>query len=160
VTTSTLLSILRRALPVLFLGWVGVIFYFSTLPGPKIEELNVLTLNDKLLHFLAFAVGGSLLFLSLLLNTPWSNRRAGWTAFWITTAYGAFDEWHQLFTPNRAGADPLDWLADTIGAGAGIAATIALVCWLRHWPCCNPTALSAKKPEVIPEPPPTETLPQ
>jgi VanZ family protein len=35
-------------------------------------------------------------------------------AFLITSAYGASDEFHQSFVPNRS-CDVLDWAADTFG---------------------------------------------
>jgi VanZ family protein len=36
-------------------------------------------------------------------------------AIGITSLYGASDEFHQFFTPNRS-VEILDWLADTAGA--------------------------------------------
>ena len=36
----------------------------------------------------------------------------------LTTAYGASDEWHQIFVPGRD-SNVLDWVADTIGAAIG-----------------------------------------
>ena len=44
--------------------------------------------------------------------------------------YGLMDEVHQAFTPGRI-ADPLDWLADVVGALA-VAALVLL--WHRRRP--------------------------
>ena len=37
--------------------------------------------------------------------------------------YGAADEYHQTFTPNRTGADVFDWLGDALGGLAGVFVT-------------------------------------
>lgn len=47
-----------------------------------------------------------------------------WLAVLMTAAYGAFDEYHQRFTPERT-PEVADWLADTLGAVA------AGLLWLR-----------------------------
>ena len=45
------------------------------------------------------------------------------TAFALCV-FGAVDEIHQLYTPNRSGADVFDWSADTLGALTGALLTI------------------------------------
>jgi VanZ family protein len=45
-------------------------------------------------------------------------------AILITSAYGASDEFHQWFVPNRS-CDVWDWTADTIGGILGIVVYIA-----------------------------------
>jgi len=37
----------------------------------------------------------------------------------VIALYGAIDETHQLFTPNRSGADVYDWTADALGGFVG-----------------------------------------
>ena len=44
----------------------------------------------------------------------------------LLAVVGALDEWHQTFTPGRSGNDPLDWLADVLGAFAGATAGLRL----------------------------------
>lgn len=83
-------------------------------------------LSDKFLHFIAFVGGGVLLVTALRLSTRWQPARIIWIGFAALALYGAADEWHQLSTPNRSGADPLDWLADVLGAAAGVSATALL----------------------------------
>jgi VanZ family protein len=58
-----------------------------------------------------------------------SPRRAFLLAVVIGSLYGGTDEFHQSFVPGRT-ADPLDWVADTLGVALGAslatAATLAL----------------------------------
>ena len=41
------------------------------------------------------------------------------------SAFGAVDEWHQQFVPNRS-MDARDWIFDTIGGAAGVAVAVFL----------------------------------
>jgi len=106
--------------------WAGTVVLLSSLSGRTIEELNPFELSDKVVHFLAFLVGGILLSLALRGEVTWSWRRIALVAILAISAFGALDEWHQLHTPYRTGADPFDWLADTLGAitGAVVASPI------------------------------------
>ena len=100
-------------------GWAGGIFYASSLTGVELAELEI-TLSDKLLHFAAFTGGGILLALALRWSVDWPDQAVAWFAIAALVLYGAFDEAHQLFTPHRSGADPMDWLSDVLGAAAGV----------------------------------------
>jgi len=102
-----------------FTAWVATIYYFSSLTGPEIEQFGI-TLWDKGEHFVAFAAGGVSLSLALRWTVPWPWKKLARFAIVVLVIYGALDEFHQLFTPNRSGADPLDWLADALGALAGV----------------------------------------
>src|SRR6266478_2496435 len=113
-----------------FAGWVATIFYLSSLSGPSVEELNVFHLWDKLAHFIAYAAGGVLLAGGLRAGTRLSPAKIFGYTLLALSLFGASDEWHQLYTPGRSGADVHDWLADTLGSAAG--ATLALVLW-RVW---------------------------
>jgi VanZ family protein len=42
-------------------------------------------------------------------------------AMLIASGYGVTDEFHQRFVPNRT-CDVVDWVADTLGSSAGLAA--------------------------------------
>jgi VanZ family protein len=68
---------------------------------------------------LYFAVGGALLALSFRLGRNWKRRRVIWTVLLAMAVIGALDEFHQLHTVNRSGADPFDWLADCVGGFLG-----------------------------------------
>jgi VanZ family protein len=102
-----------------FAGWVGTIYYLSSLSGPEIAQFHI-EIWDKLEHFSAFFVGGCLLVLALRWSVVWSPKKVAWFAFLCMAAYGALDEIHQLFTPFRSGADPFDWMADCTGGLAGV----------------------------------------
>ncbi len=114
------------ALWLAFAGWVATIFYLSSLAGPQVEEMNFLDLWDKTAHFVAYAAGGVLLAGGLRTGT----RLSPWKIFRYTVLalalFAASDEWHQMYTPGRTGADVGDWVADTLGAAAGAMAALAL----------------------------------
>lgn len=101
--------------------WIGValylaaIFLLSSLPSP----LPSLTLrfSDKLLHAVEYGglgllVGGALQASGV---RPW---RAAGLALLLGSLYGASDEIHQLYVPNRS-CEVRDWAADTAGAALG-----------------------------------------
>jgi VanZ family protein len=100
-------------------AWVLTIFLLSSLSGSQVEHLNVFRLWDKAAHFIAFAAGGFVLCLALRVSTRWTTKKAALVSIAIISLFGATDEWHQLYTPHRSGADRADWLADTLGAAAG-----------------------------------------
>ena len=102
-------------------AWALGIFGLSSLTGPEVAKINVLDIWDKAAHFVAFAVGAMLLALALRWSTAWSWRRVALTTIVAISLFGATDEWHQLYTPHRSGADVGDWTADTLGAIAGAA---------------------------------------
>ena len=107
--------------------WLPVILYClfiflqSAFPSPVSTE-GVL-LGDKLLHLAGYAVLGALFFRALEASRPRERAWALWAlSALFATAYGASDELHQAFVPERS-ADMLDLAADAAGAmiGAGMA---------------------------------------
>jgi VanZ family protein len=91
------------------------IFHFSSESNP----LPVLTslVWDKALHVTEY--GG----FALLLCRAFRGEGLRWwwsvlLAAMVASVYGATDEWHQLFVPQRT-SDVADWLADVVGAAAG-----------------------------------------
>ena len=104
-------------------AWALGIVALSSLSGPDIGKINVFDVWDKAAHFAAFAVGAVLLALALRWNTAWSWPRIVCVSIAAISLFGGTDEWHQLYTPKRSGADVGDWIADTLGAIAGAAAT-------------------------------------
>ena len=76
--------------------------------------------NDKVVHFVSYAMLGASLAWAARLRT------IGTAVLWFGAAslFGAVDEWHQQFIPNRR-ADVRDWLADTAGAAAGVSLVTA-----------------------------------
>ena len=95
------------------LAWAGLIFFLSAqsqLPpvGPEFQN------KDKIEHFAAYTVGWLCILLPLRYGHRLSLAKAILLALLITSAYGASDEFHQKFVPNRT-SDVADWAADTFG---------------------------------------------
>ena len=84
------------------------------------------TLSDKFLHIAAYAPLGFLVLRAFtggrLAAITWPRALA---AVAISVLYGVSDEIHQMFVPDRT-ADPLDIVADAIGATLGVMALASL----------------------------------
>lgn len=106
--------------------WAAVIYWFSAQSGADVEQMNLLDLWDKAAHFIAFAGGGIPMALAWRWSTKWSFGKVLLASALALSLYGAADEYHQLVTPGRSGADHLDWLADTLGGFAGSFATLLI----------------------------------
>ncbi len=114
--------------------WAAVLFLLSSMSDPGPGSIEV---NDKLVHFVLYAVLG--VTLSHARTSGRSDDRAeghGMIAHWIMisagVAYGASDEWHQSFVPGRD-PDVRDLLADSVGVVAGYMAGLwALALVLRR----------------------------
>jgi VanZ family protein len=99
--------------------WATVIFALSAqsaLPkvGPQFPNV------DKLHHLTAYGVLGALVIFPLRRAHNHPVTKAALLALLIASAYGATDEFHQRFVPNRS-CDVWDWTADTIGASLAVA---------------------------------------
>jgi VanZ family protein len=106
--------------------WAAVIFALSSIPGTKLPRVDV-PMADKIAHLCVYAVLGALGFRAVRLTAPaWSSPPAVAAAVAIATVYGASDELHQLWTPNRT-PDWQDAAADALGGafGALVALTAA-----------------------------------
>lgn len=102
-------------LPVL--GCMGLIFYASSLSGKDIPSL--FAYQDVLFHGAIYVIL-TLFFYRALKNT--NSRLIRLQLFFFTVifgfAYGASDEFHQMFTPGRD-CSGFDLMVDTIGSCAG-----------------------------------------
>ena len=78
---------------------------------------------DKVIHATMFGVLSLLLLLAFRKTHRCSYPRAATLAFLLTVAYGASDEIHQFFTPNRT-PDFADLAADAVGASLSFLACI------------------------------------
>jgi VanZ family protein len=104
-------------------AYASLIFWLSSQSDP-LPELTV-RIWDKVLHLCEYGALGALLLVALL-QSGLAPRRALALAALLASLYGASDELHQSFVPGRD-ADPRDWVADTLGGGAGAAlAAVAL----------------------------------
>jgi VanZ family protein len=115
---------LRDWLPVIVL--FAATFVASSIPGERLPPLGAWN-ADKLIHGLEYAIAGALL-VRPLGRTAWGSRRTALAllaAVALASAWGAFDELHQLITPNRA-CDWGDWIADTAGALVGALVWLAV----------------------------------
>ncbi|HEV7587527.1 MAG TPA: VanZ family protein, partial [Longimicrobium sp.] len=94
--------------------WAAAVFVASS--RPTLPQLPSVLGWDKLQHAAAYAVGGLLIARAL----GGRGRRAAVLAIVLGSLYGATDELHQRFVPNRS-SSPVDWMADTLGVLAGVA---------------------------------------
>jgi VanZ family protein len=101
------------------------IFWASDQANPFPFVPSGLLSHDKLLHAGAYAGLGLLVRLALS-GTRLRGPAALVVALAVASLYGVTDELHQYFVPNRQ-CDPLDWLADTAGALAGVAVAAAFL---------------------------------
>lgn len=125
---------MRRPLPAaawaaIAAGWAGAIFWASSRSRPFPFLPQGLLEADKLLHAGAYAVLAGLV-LCALPRGRLGGARAVVIAVLVAVLYGATDEWHQSFVPNRS-ADPLDLAADAAGAIAG-AVTLGVILRARR----------------------------
>jgi VanZ family protein len=103
-----------------FLLWFAVLWTLSSgthpdLPAPEIPNF------DKIVHF-GYFFGGAGLFSAWLFRRNPENPN--WWAILVLTVIvvgltGMLDEYHQGFVPGRRGNDPVDLIADVLGAIAG-----------------------------------------
>ena len=102
---------------------MAAIFYVSSLQHPPVPA----DIPDVRLHAAAY--------FGLMVVVTRALAEGAWTgvtfltlavAWVITVAYGASDEWHQMYVPFRT-AELHDLIADAIGA---LAAGIALKAWV------------------------------
>jgi VanZ family protein len=106
----------------LCIAYAGVIFGISSVPGDRLPSISV---SDYFIHFLEYFALGSLLMWWRLHNSVASIAGALCQAIFFGSLYGLVDELHQYFVPNRC-ADPVDWVADTLGSAVGAIAVLAL----------------------------------
>lgn len=99
------------------------------------------TFRDKLDHFSVYGLLGILILQALPHRIEGTFR---WiTAFAIASVFGIFDETLQHFNPARTG-DPLDWLADSLGALLSVVAYEAFP-WFRALVNWKPHQIFQKK---------------
>lgn len=106
---------------------MGIIFYFSAQDGDESQALSDsikivfgipvrVSVLRKIAHFVEFA-GLSVLVFNAFRQT--FGHCCPYLSFFVTAAYAATDELHQLFVPGRAGM-LTDILIDSFGAAAAI----------------------------------------
>ena len=102
------------------LAYMVAIFYVSSLSDVSIPA----GASDRTAHLLAYLGLSILVTRAVAGGLPRRiSLRAAAIAILITVAYGASDEFHQLFVPGRSG-EWRDLVADAVGAVIG-----AVACW-------------------------------
>lgn len=105
------------------------IFIQSSFPSIELPETDF-EFSDKLLHLIVYLILFFLFFYSL--NNQNKNiklkEHALIFSLVFTIIYGASDEIHQYFVPNRE-SDFYDWLADAVGAFLGLLILLATTKW-------------------------------
>ena len=107
-------------------AWAAPVLYAAAIyvvsSRPDLPKLPPFPGFDKLLHAAEYAGFAALLALAFGASGL-RAARAALAAVALAGAFGFTDEVHQFFVPNRD-SDPLDLVADVIGAsvGAGLAA--------------------------------------
>lgn len=140
-----------RALRIGLIHWLPVVLYcafiFAQSRGPSPIRLGAFPHQDKVAHFVGYALLGGLL--ARAIRATWKEMDSGGVWRWATAVaglYGLLDEIHQAFVPVRS-ADPLDFLADLLGAAAGA--------WLfLRWKRSAPARTSDRSPDRAPKRPP------
>jgi VanZ family protein len=114
---------MRVARPMLVVTWAGVIFAlssFSNPPGATGDEWQ-----SNLAHMTEYAILAALLWRWLASVRPsWSLLALAGVTWLACAAYGASDEYHQSFVPNRD-SNVMDVGFDALGAGLTLAAVTA-----------------------------------
>lgn len=109
------------------------------MPGNTLPSVDI-PFFDKIVHFGLFFIGAVLLGIALRCTFTFSSWLHLLLVVAVLALIGGMDEWHQVFTPNRSGADPGDWLADLAGAFCGA----LVIGWIyARFPKRNPLAASS-----------------
>lgn len=111
---SSLKKFITYYLPPVF--WMGLIFYFSSLPGLMVVKNNVEVdaVSRKFGHMLEFGFLAFLFYRIFAERFLFSVSRAVFYGSFLSLIYAASDELHQKFTPFREGT-VRDWTYDLAG---------------------------------------------
>lgn len=115
----------------LILYWI-LLFTATSLPAANVPSIAV---SDKIKHFSAFFGLSVLLSLTLLYQKKVLLFKKYFlaAAVIITSFYGLLDEIHQSFVPGR-NSEFLDWVADSLGAAAGVLLVYYLLKKFKYFP--------------------------
>ena len=98
--------------------WAATIFFLSA--QSKLPEIAPGISNfDKVEHLGAYGLLGLLVAHAVRRGSAPTLPKTALLAILITSAYGASDEFHQRFVPNRS-CDMWDWAADTVGGALAV----------------------------------------
>lgn len=104
--------------------YAALIFVLSSIPGDGLPVIPfgldflpawIARHPDKIIHAIEYGILGWLCLHAVARGSPLRFPAAALAALLLASAYGASDEWHQGFVPNRR-CDVGDWMADTTGS--------------------------------------------
>lgn len=107
----------RLMLPII---WMGVIFFFSSLPHLRVDMLGIYDLIlRKLAHFFEYLVL-SLLFMNFFAkDLKWGRGRFLFWSIFLSIVYSVLDEYHQSYVPGRC-FSLIDIFIDSSGASSSL----------------------------------------
>jgi len=121
----------RPAVPTILFGiWLAILYQVSNSVPAEMPEM-VVPQQDKILHFVFFLGGGTVLAASLRLLAMLQGIRLLLAVALVMGLLGALDEYNQQFIPGRSGLSFEDWVADMSGAVAGVGLLSLLVTKVR-----------------------------
>lgn len=98
-----------------FIFWALAIFVQSSFPAIELPKVEIIS-ADKIVHMGVFGLLAFLCYISIIHSGKQNFLTRGpllWSSI-ICILYGATDEIHQYFVPNRS-SELQDWAADLIG---------------------------------------------
>jgi VanZ family protein len=109
-----------------------MLFTATSLPAANLPSVAI---GDKIKHFGAFFGLSVLLSLTLLYQSKVLLFKKYFlvAALIISSFYGLLDEIHQSFVPGR-NSEFLDWVADSLGAAAGVFIVYYLLKKFKYFP--------------------------
>jgi VanZ family protein len=124
-------SLNRPALPTTLFGiWLAILYHVSNSVPAQMPEM-IIPQQDKVLHFVFFLGGGTVLAASLRLLAKLQGIRLLLAVAIVMGVLGALDEYNQQFIPGRSGLSLEDWIADMSGALTGVVLLRFLVAKLQ-----------------------------
>ncbi|MEI8293937.1 MAG: VanZ family protein [bacterium] len=103
----------------LFAIWLVILHRVSNSTPAEMPQ-EILPQQDKILHFLFYLGGATVLAASLRLIAGMRGVRLLWVVVLCMAMLGALDEYNQQFIPGRSALNFMDWLADLAGAFGGV----------------------------------------
>lgn len=103
------------------LAWAAAILVVTSIPGAELAPVAPFSFPgaDKLVHATLYGVLGWLV--ARAHGAAQASQRDIVIMLACIALFAAADEWHQTYIPGRS-TEPLDWLADSLGATCGVAA--------------------------------------
>jgi VanZ family protein len=110
----------RPAVPTILFGiWLAILYRVSNSVPTEMPKM-VVPQQDKILHFVFFLGGATVLAASLRVLVRLQGIRLLLAVAVVMGLLGALDEYNQQFIPGRSGLSLEDWLADITGALTGV----------------------------------------